>query len=78
MRRVHHVLGDGPGAGQRGGPQTHVVELAAGVDGVYPIKGCGRCGINPGNDGMSHRGAHHAHPQLSRSMDVIDVAAFAG
>ena len=78
MGRVEHVVGDGPGAGEAGGPEAHVVQLGAGEDGVDTLHRSGRRCVDVGDVGVGHGGADHAHPQLAGGVDVVDVATFTG
>ena len=75
---VDHVLGDRPRTRQRRDPEAHVLELRPGVDGEDAVHVLGGRGVDVLDAGVGEGRPHHAHPELTGHLDVVDVLAFTG
>ena len=72
----HHVLGHGPGAGQRA--HAELDELGARVDRSHPRHGLGRTGVDGADPGVGTGAADDAQPEGAGDGEVVDVAGLAG
>ncbi len=76
VRRVEHVLGDGPGARHRRRPL--IGEVGTGVDGAHAGHRGGSRGVDRHDRGAGVRAAQHGHVERPRHLHVVGEDRLAG